>query len=306
MKIKAVLPSLAFLLIALFLDSAPAQESGRDRTGGTCETPVYQAAEVFRKAIIISKPEPAFTEEARRNNVQGRVALSAVLCSDGRVTDVQIVESLPHGLTETAVESVRRIKFKPAEKDGQTVSQRMTFVYDFSTGDSGCSGIKEPHVSRLVESVEIQGNRRTLDEDIFYYIGTRPGEPFDLAQIHRDLQTLLDLRLFDKKGTCVSVEDGVRGGVVVVFTIQELPILRDIQFQGLSGVSESDVLQALRENRVGITKESVYDTDKINHARRVITHLLAARGWPKTTVEVRVESLSATAVSLIFVINQQK
>jgi len=35
-------------------------------------------------------------------------------------------------------------------------------------------------------------------------------------------------------------------------------------------------------------------------------HLLAARGWPKTTVEVRVESLSATAVSLIFVINQQK
>lgn len=307
METKLLTPSLPFLLTAVFLGSAPAQELDRKLANGACETSVYQPAEVSRKAVIVSRPEPSFTEAARQHNVQGRVMLSAVLCSTGRVTDVQILESLPHGLTEAAVEATRQTKFTPAEKDGRTVSQQITLIYDFNIGgDSGCSGSKEQHVGRLVESVEIIGNRRTRDEDILYYIGTRPGDPYDEAQLQRDLAALLNLQLFSKKGTCVSIEEGARGGVDVVFMIDELPIIRDLQFSGLDGVSESDVLKAFRQNRVGVWKESVCDPDKVEHARRVILELFAARGWPKTTVEVQTESLSAVSVTLIFIINQQK
>jgi hypothetical protein len=39
------------------------------------------------------------------------------------VTDIKIVEGLPDGLTEKAVESTRGIKFEPAEKGGEVVSQ---------------------------------------------------------------------------------------------------------------------------------------------------------------------------------------
>ena len=89
---------------------------------------------------------------------------------------------------------------------------------------------------RLVESVDIQGNRRLRDEDLLYYIQTRPGDVFNPDQIQRDLQALLALNFFDKTATRVLTEDGVRGGINVIFEVKELPIIRDLQFEGLKSV----------------------------------------------------------------------
>nr|MCU0238936.1 hypothetical protein [Pyrinomonadaceae bacterium] len=66
---------------------------------------------------------------------------------------------------------------------------------------------------QLVELVDIQGNRRLRDDDLLYYIKTRPGDVFSQQQIERDMKELLSLNFFDKTATRVSVEDGVRGGV---------------------------------------------------------------------------------------------
>ena len=66
---------------------------------------------------------------------------------------------------------------------------------------------------RLVESVDIIGNRRLRKDDILYYIQTRPGDPYSEAQVQRDYQTLLSLTFFDKTATRVFTENGPRGGV---------------------------------------------------------------------------------------------
>ncbi len=42
--------------------------------------------DVTRKASIIAKPEPGYTEEARKNNVTGEVLLRVVLSSNGTVS----------------------------------------------------------------------------------------------------------------------------------------------------------------------------------------------------------------------------
>src|SRR2546430_11474663 len=67
--------------------------------------------------------------------------------------------------------------------------------------------------ARLVEDVDIIGNRRLRKEDIIYYIQTRQGDPYNPDQVARDLQTILSLNFFDKVGTRVTTEDGPRGGV---------------------------------------------------------------------------------------------
>ena len=66
---------------------------------------------------------------------------------------------------------------------------------------------------RLVESVHINGNRRLREDDILYYVQTRPGDPFNEQQIQRDLQTILGLGFFDKTATRVLTEEGSRGGI---------------------------------------------------------------------------------------------
>jgi outer membrane protein insertion porin family len=155
---------------------------------------------------------------------------------------------------------------------------------------------------QLVEEVDIQGNRRNRDEDLLYYIQTKPETPYSREQAERDLQTLLALNFFDKSNARVEVEPAPRGGVRVIFVVTELPIIRDIQFEGLKSVAESDVLKAFRERRIGISKENIFDPVKLQNAKRVIKELLAARGRPNAVVDHRADEVSATSTAITFVI----
>lgn len=157
---------------------------------------------------------------------------------------------------------------------------------------------------RLVENVEVIGHRRLRRDDILYYIQTRPGDPYNEAQIQRDYQTLLSLNFFDKTATRVFTENAPRGGVNVIFEVKELPIIRDMTFEGLKSVQESDVLKAFRERRVGVAKENVYDPVKVRNAMRVIKEMLAASGHPNATVTEETEEVSATSLAITFKIDE--
>ena len=157
---------------------------------------------------------------------------------------------------------------------------------------------------QLVESVDIQGNRRLRDEDLIYYIRTRPGDVYDPAALERDLQELLSLNFFDKTATRVLTTDGVRGGVNVIFEVREWPIIRDLQFTGLRAVQESDVLKEFREKRSGISKEAIYDPVKARLASRLLRELLARKGFPNAEIEIVEEEVSATSIALTFNVDQ--
>jgi outer membrane protein insertion porin family len=164
--------------------------------------------------------------------------------------------------------------------------------------------VRAQNQQRLVESVSVQGNRRNRTEDLLYYVQTKPGEVFSAEQAQRDLQTLLALGFFSKTEASVEIEDGSSGGVIVIFHVKELPIIRDIQFEGLHSVPESDVLKAFRERRIGVSKEAVFDPVKVNNAVRVIKELLSARGHPNADVTHREDEVSATSTAVTFVIKE--
>ena len=157
---------------------------------------------------------------------------------------------------------------------------------------------------RIVENVDIIGNRRLRKDDILYYIQTRQGDPYSEEKVQHDYQTLLSLTFFDKTATRVFTENGPRGGVNVIFEVKELPIIRDLTFEGLSSVPESDVLKAFRERRVGVSKESIYDPVKVRAAIRTIKELLSAAGHPNAVVEERTEEVSATSLAITFHIDE--
>lgn len=158
--------------------------------------------------------------------------------------------------------------------------------------------------ARLVEEVDVLGNRRLRKEDIIYWIQTRPGDPYNPDQVARDLQAILSLGFFDKVGTRVTTEDAPRGGIRVIFEVKEMPIIRDIQFEGLKSVTESDVLKSFREKRVGVSKESILDPVKLKTGERVLKEMLAAKGHPNAAVTASVEVVSQTSSAITFVVNE--
>jgi len=100
--------------------------------GGTDYNRVFNGREVSQKARILEKPEPTYTEEARKNQVTGTVVLRAIFSSNGQITGITPVSRLPDGLTERAIAAARRIKFVPAMKDGRPVSMYFQLEYNFN------------------------------------------------------------------------------------------------------------------------------------------------------------------------------
>jgi|GEM_PF-3211771 len=95
------------------------------------EEKTYKSSDVTQKARLVWNPKPVYTEEARKNQVEGYLRIAAILSADGHVRNVRAISNLPYGLTKHAISSAKRIRFFPAIKDGKRVSQHVTLEYNF-------------------------------------------------------------------------------------------------------------------------------------------------------------------------------
>ena len=86
----------------------------------------------LQRAHVLSKPEPQYTEDARKNQITGTVVLKVVFASSGDVVQIRALRTLPFGLTERAIAAARQIRFEPAKRDGQPVSVSMQLEYNFN------------------------------------------------------------------------------------------------------------------------------------------------------------------------------
>lgn len=96
-----------------------------------CNGPIYSSKEVSKKARIIVYPAPAEPMDSRSREINGEVVLDVIACSDGTINGIEVVKGLPFGLTEESVKAAQRVVVRPARKDGQNVSQRIRFHYEF-------------------------------------------------------------------------------------------------------------------------------------------------------------------------------
>jgi len=114
------------------------QRGSGDKGGSTGNDPdgdpdrVYRSPEVNSRPRVISKPEPQYTEDARRNQITGTVVLRVVFSRTGQVSNIQAVQKLGSGLTEKAIVAARQIQFVPATRNGQPVSMYMQLEYNFN------------------------------------------------------------------------------------------------------------------------------------------------------------------------------
>ncbi|HSS21659.1 MAG TPA: energy transducer TonB [Pyrinomonadaceae bacterium] len=92
----------------------------------------YSPAQVTERAHVLAKPEPQYTEDARKSGVSGSVILRVVFARTGEVTNIRAVSTLPFGLTERAIAAARQIRFRPAMRDGHPVNVSMQLEYNFN------------------------------------------------------------------------------------------------------------------------------------------------------------------------------
>jgi len=180
----------------------------------------------------------------------------------------------------------------------------MQFEVSFGGNEPGIKiNTSADTAGRLVEDLNIMGQRRLTTEQILSSIRTRPGEAYKPDQIERALAAILATGQFDKSQTGVTLEDAVRGGVSVTFGVVELPLISEIRFEGLR-LDRSIVFEAWKTERVHLQSGDVYNADTVKAAARVIKQILDKNGRTNSRVEIKTESLTGMTVNVIFVITE--
>ena len=101
-------------------------------SGGGCCEDVFQAGRGGVSAPVpIYKPEPAYSEEARKAKYGGNVVLWIIVDAQGNVRSVRVTKPLGMGLDEEAEKTVRTWKFKPALRQGVAVPVQVLVEVSF-------------------------------------------------------------------------------------------------------------------------------------------------------------------------------
>ena len=87
-----------------------------------------------RPGEMIYQVAHEYTDEAIQAGVEGVVGLGVGIDEEGCVVDVDVLERLPHGLTENAVAAMRRAVFRPAVENGEPVGATYRTAVRFSLG----------------------------------------------------------------------------------------------------------------------------------------------------------------------------
>jgi len=121
--------SLIGVTLLICVASLPAQDT-KPLPGGENEDPVYTIHEVDVKAKVTNSSVRKAPEFRSDCPARGKVSLTAVFRKSGQVTDVKLTKSLGCSFDKLALEAARKLKFKPALKAGQSVSQLTVIEYD--------------------------------------------------------------------------------------------------------------------------------------------------------------------------------
>ncbi|MEP6962649.1 MAG: M56 family metallopeptidase [Acidobacteriota bacterium] len=95
------------------------------------DRPVYPIGGGVSAPAPIYTVQPIYTEEARRDKVQGDVLVTVLIDEAGIPDEITVVKGLGAGLDEAAVEAVRLWRFKPGFKDGEAVRVKATISVSF-------------------------------------------------------------------------------------------------------------------------------------------------------------------------------
>jgi periplasmic protein TonB len=97
------------------------KDEGPLRVGGDVKAPV-----------AVNRAKPDYTDAARKAHISGVVVVEAVVNKQGEVEQVKVLKGLPMGLSEQAVDAVKKWRFHPGTLNGEPVDVIFSLTVNFT------------------------------------------------------------------------------------------------------------------------------------------------------------------------------
>ncbi len=148
---------------------------------------------------------------------------------------------------------------------------------------------------------QVVGNRRIPKESVLARLFSHQGDVFDPVVVERDFNSLWNTGYFDD--VRVERQDTATCVQLIVF-VREKPTIKDINYKGINAISQSDILDRFKKEKVGLTVESQYDPTRVKRAEVVLREMLSEHGHQYATVRTEIKTIPPAGVSLTFSVKE--
>ncbi len=90
--------------------------------------PPHQVTEL---PVLLTEVRPAYPEEARKLGLEGQVIVRVTVDASGKVASAKIIKGIGHGFDESALEAIKRDRFKPGTYGGEAITTEITYTMTF-------------------------------------------------------------------------------------------------------------------------------------------------------------------------------
>ena len=154
---------------------------------------------------------------------------------------------------------------------------------------------------QTIDQIRVIGNRRIPRETILARLFTHPGDAYDPIAVERDFNSLWNTGYFENLR--IEREDTEKGLILNIFVVEK-PNIREINYKGLNSITQSDILDRFKKEKVGLSVESQYDPTRIKRAEAVIKEMLAEHGHQFATIKTEVKNIPPASVQVNFNIKE--
>ncbi|GGG99332.1 outer membrane protein assembly factor BamA [Silvibacterium dinghuense] len=154
---------------------------------------------------------------------------------------------------------------------------------------------------QIVSQIRVIGNREIPKETVLARMFSHVNDTYDPLTVERDFNSLWNTGYFDN--VYIEKEDSPKGVILDVY-VTEKPTIREINYKGLNSVTQSDVLDRFKKEKVGISVESKFDEARMAHAIAVLKELLAEHGHQFATIKPDIKKIPPASVQINFIIKE--
>jgi len=149
--------------------------------------------------------------------------------------------------------------------------------------------------------IRVVGYQTVSPDTIAHYLGIKIGDVYDPEKIRQNFHALWEVGLLEN--VHIEAEREV-GGVTLVVTIEERPVIKEVEFTGNKKLSGSQIRDVLKEMKAEVKVGAPLSLRDIARARAIIAEAYITQGFRSATVDYKIEDLSKTEKKVIFTIDE--
>lgn len=156
----------------------------------------------------------------------------------------------------------------------------------------------------IIEAIEFRGARRIPESSLRAMIESRAGGVYDLDALRRDAHALYATRRFSAVDWQT---DAGSKGAVVRFVVTERPLIQAIGFTGDDSVTVPEIVERLKERKVDLRVETLFNENELGRAAVTIHELLIEKGLHDIRVTPLVDPVAPqSAVRITFQVEESQ